>query len=390
MAGGRAAADVVVAGGGIIGCFVAYYLAQRGVRTVVVEATGIGSQASGRAAGIITPSWGPVPKEILRLHPAALRMHVELATRLPEESGTDYGYELIPHVRLVFTEAGAADLRRWQAEREAEGAQVRRLAADDARKLAPWLTCEPLGGVVSEIEPQCDAFELVRAVARAARGRGAEFRTGKVVGLRRDGDRTTGVELEGGGSIAAGAVVLAMGPWTGLAGEWLKLRLPVAPQRGQLFTLDEGADPTAGERVGVWAWDAGGFILPKRIGGTIIGTTREDGVGFSSSVTAEGRSTVVKNASRLSAAISESGIVLERACLRPVSADGNPLIGPVPGWRGAYVASGHGGNGIHFGPVTGLAIAELIADGKSKFDLAAFRPDRFVGDAAPAGRGRDA
>lgn len=385
MAGGRAA-DVVVVGGGIIGCFVAYYLAQRSVRTVVVEATGIGSQASGRAAGIITPSWGPVPKEIMRLHPVTFRMHVELAGRLPDESGIDYGYELVPHVRLVFTEAGAAALRQWRREREAEGARVRWLTTEEARKLAPWLTCEPLGGVATEIEPQCDAFELVRAVARAARRRGVEFVAGKVAGIKAEGDRAVGVNLEGGASLSAGAVVLAMGPWTGLAGEWLKLRLPVAPQRGQLFTLSEGADPTAGERVGVWSWDLGGFILPKRIGGTIIGTTREDGVGFDRSVTTEGRRSVVANAAFLSGAISERAIVSERACLRPVSADANPLIGPVPGWQGVYVASGHGGNGIHFGPVTGLAVAELIADGKTRFDIAAFRPDRF-GAPAAAGSG---
>jgi glycine oxidase len=389
MAGGRAA-DVVVVGGGIIGCFVAYYLAQRGVRVVVVEATGIGSQASGRAAGIITPSWGPVPREILKLHPATFRMHVELATRLTDESGIDYGYELIPHVRLVFTEAGATGLRQWQREREAEGALVRWLAPEDARKLAPWLTCEPLGGVATEIEPQCDAFELVRAVARAARRRGAELVAGKVAGIMTEGDRVAGVSLEGGASLSAGAVVLAMGPWTGLAGEWLKMRLPVAPQRGQLFTLSEGADPTAGERVGVWSWDLGGFILPKRIGGTIIGTTREDGVGFDRSVTAEGRRTVVANAAFISGAVSEWAIVAERACLRPVSEDANPLIGAVPGWRGAYVASGHGGNGIHFGPVTGLAVAELIADGKTRFDMTAFRPDRFGVHAASARSGAGA
>lgn len=376
MASGRTA-DVVIVGGGIVGCFIAYYLARRGVKALVIEASGIGSQASGRAAGIITPSWGSVPAGLMKLHPITFRMHVGLASQLPEESGIDYGYELIPHVKLVFTDDGVTNLKTWQAERIAEGSTVTWLSPDEARKTVPYLTGEPLGGVVSEIEPQCDAFELVRAVARAARRGGASFMSGRVAGLSRDGDRVTGVTIEDGSQVSAGSVVLAMGPWTGEAAASLQVPVPVEPQRGQLFTLSEGSDPTAGTAVGAWAWDVGGFILPKRIGGTIIGTTREDGVGFDRSVTAKGRQTVISSAARLNNTINEASIVGERGCLRPVTPDGNPLIGPVPGWRGVVVASGHGGNGIHFGPVTGAAVAELVVDGRSRIDLAAFAPNRF-------------
>lgn len=388
MPNGRSA-DVVVVGGGIIGCFIAYYLTRRGVKPLVIEASGIGSQASGRAAGIITPSWGPVPAGLMKLHPATFRMHVDLAARLPEESGVDYGYELIPHVKLVFTEDGAANLRKWQAERLAEGSSVTWLTPEEARNAVPYLTGEPLGGVVSEIEPQCDAFELVRAVARAARRGGAQFMAGRFAGLSRDGDRATGVTVQDGSQVSAGLIVLAMGPWTGETSRLLEFPVPVAPQRGQLFTLSEGSDPTAGAKVGVWAWDVGGFILPKRIGGTIIGTTREDGVGFDRSVTVRGRQNVIAGAARLNETITEASIVGERACLRPVTPDGNPLVGPVPGWRGVVMASGHGGNGIHFGPVTGTAVADLLIDGRTGYDLAPFAPGRFVsGGAKAAGKTR--
>ncbi|MBI4305577.1 MAG: FAD-binding oxidoreductase [Chloroflexi bacterium] len=382
---GRRPADVAIAGGGIIGCFVAYYLAKRGLKPVVIEATGIGSQASGRAAGIITPSWGPVPRELLRLHAATLRMHAQLARELPNLTGIDYGYELIPHVRLVLTAEGVNALKRWRSERLAEGATVEWLSPADARRAVPYLSAEPIGGTLSEIEPQCDAFEFVRAVARAARLAGTAFISGKVSGAAMSGGRVTAFNVEDGSQISAGSFVVAMGPWSGLASKWLGVRVPVEPQRGQLFTLSEGSDPTRGAKIGVWAWDTSGFILPKRIGGTIIGTTREDGVGFDRGVTAEGRRAVVANARKLASEISAPSIVAERACLRPVSADGNPLIGRVPGLDNAYLATGHGGNGIHFGPITGLAVAELISEGKPGTDLSAFDPERFVHAGAARG-----
>ena len=129
--------------------------------------------------------------------------------------------------------------------------------------------------------------------------------------------------------------------------------------------------------VGVFAWDVGGYVLPKRSGETLLGTTRELGE-FDPRVTPEGRRLILVKVRRISTRLGAARITGERACLRPLSLDGIPFIGEVPGWPGVFLAAGHGPEGVHFGPVTGLGLAELIVDGKSQFDLAPFSPARLT------------
>lgn len=372
-------AEVVIAGAGIIGCLTAYYLAQRGLTVIVVDPDGIGSAASGGAGGILTPYSGSMAPELLALSPATLALHSALVAQLLDETGIDYGYELIPHLRLVFTEDGASRLRAWQDARAADGLASEWLEPREARILAPWITGDVLGGLRSEIEPQLDAYQFVLAVASAAEKRGSRFVSGRVSGLLGPrGSAVRGVTLQDGSAVEADTVVLAMGPWAKFAGEWLGLEIPVAPQRGQILELDTGGDSAVElPAVGVFAWDVGGYVLPKRSGETLLGTTRELGE-FDPRVTPEGRRLILDYVQRISTRLGAAQITGERACVRPLSLDGIPFIGEVPGWPGVFLAAGHGPEGVHFGPVTGLGLAELIVDGNSQFDLAPFSPARLA------------
>lgn len=121
----------------------------------------------------------------------------------------------------------------------------------------------------------------------------------------------------------------------------------------------------------------GHYLVPWGDGRVIAGATRETDSGFNPRVTTAGAHEVLEEALRLAPGLADASLEEFRVGLRPVSADGQPLIGAVPGLDGAYVATGHGSTGLTLGPYTGRLVAQLVDDGEAEHDLSAFSPDRF-------------
>jgi glycine oxidase len=172
-----------------------------------------------------------------------------------------------------------------------------------------------------------------------------------------------------------------MGPWTGQAGEWLGVDLPIKPQRGQMVVLaapdPDAALDIADPRVGISAFDTGGSILRKRLSDTLVAATKED-VGFDLTTTIEARDWLLERAAQLSDRVLDAQISGQTACLRPITPDGKPYVGAAPGWRNAYIAAGHASEGIHFAPVTAAAMSELIVTGQSSHDIGPLSPARLL------------
>ena len=366
--------DVIIVGGGIIGCLAAYYLGGHGLSTVIVERDAIGSQASGNAAGILTPYSGAGGPVLQAFAEESHRLHRELAQALPEETGIGYHYGLVPFLRVALTEEDEGDLRRWYDARRREGHDLAWLSGEEGRRLSGgWLSPEARAVVPSELEPQVDPYRLVLAVATAAEALGSRIRTGEVAGIQGRDGRATGVVLADGATILGHAVLLAMGPWTKLAGPWAGLRIPVEPVRGQIVRLSvPGTQPP----FALLRIEGRGYILRKPSGEVLGGTTWER-VGFDQQATPEGQASIVEGTLRLSPRARDAGVEESRACLRPYSEDEHPIIGPAPGWENLYIAAGHGPEGILMGPSTGKYLAQLIATGRSDYDLSPFSPGRF-------------
>ena len=369
--------DVVIVGGGVIGCATVLYLARRGVSATVVEMNGVASGASGKAAGILTPYSGSCDPGLLALSPATLDLHAELAVSLPEITGIDHGYDERPHLRVAIDEEDVAVLADWQSQRRAEGFEAQWLEPAEAKSLTDWLTADIAAAIKCEFEPTVDANAFTSSMWAAAQKGGARLVQGRAVGLLADNTRrAAGVKLDDGSAVRAEHVVIASGPWAGESGDWLGFRVPVRPQKGQLLYLapaEDGESP-----VSFGAMVKGGVVLPKRLSGTIVGATREE-AGFDVTPTAEARDEILSVAARLTNRIDPSHVVEHTACLRPIPEDGVPLVGAVPGWERVYLATGHWSEGIHFAPVTGKWIADIIVDGESEYDFTALDPARFAG-----------
>jgi glycine/D-amino acid oxidase-like deaminating enzyme len=244
-------------------------------------------------------------------------------------------------------------------------------------------------GTTAQVQPAA----FTAGMMRAAEARGAELRPGNVTGLLRRGGDVVGVDLDGE-VLEGDAVVIAMGPWSVLAAQWLPLP-PVFGLKGHSLLFETGtAIPS--EALFLEYAEATGSILSPEIFPRADGTTYVCAISSESPLPADPGLVVPDDGAidrlkalcgRISPILASSRILSRQACFRPVTQDGLPLIGAVPGAPGAYVATGHSVWGILNAPATGEAMAELILDGLatavnlSPFDTArlpAMEPGRIT------------
>ena len=229
--------------------------------------------------------------------------------------------------------------------------------------------------------------EFTAAILQAAQAQGAELRSGRVTGIVRAAGsaRVGGVEVDGS-FIEGDAVVIAMGPWSVLAAQWLPLPA-VFGLKGHSLVFETGTKVPA-EALFLEYWEAPGAAHSPEIFPRSDGTTYVCAISSESPLPVD-PGEVAPDAgvmdrleamcNRLSPTLGEAKVLARQACYRPVTQDGLPLIGRVSGVEGAFVATGHSVWGILNAPATGEAVAELIADGAaSTVDLSPFDPRRLV------------
>ena len=235
-------------------------------------------------------------------------------------------------------------------------------------------------GTTAQVQPAA----FTAGMMRAAEARGAELRLGSVTGLLRRGGDVVGVDLDGE-ALEGDAVVIAMGPWSVLAAQWLPLP-PVFGLKGHSLVFETGtAIPS--EALFLEYAEATGSILSPEIFPRADGTTYVCAISSDSPLPTDPGLVVPDDGAidrlkalcgRISPILASSRILSSQACFRPVTQDGLPLIGAIPGARGAYVATGHSVWGILNAPATGEAVAELILDGATQaVDLSSFDPARL-------------
>jgi glycine/D-amino acid oxidase-like deaminating enzyme len=220
----------------------------------------------------------------------------------------------------------------------------------------------------------------------AAVENGAELRHGRVTGIVRttDGSAAEGVEVDGG-VVESDAVVVAMGPWSVMAAEWIGLPA-VYGRRSPSLIYDTGMDVPADALFLEYQLETGSAVpvevFPRANGHTLITAfSDEPPLPIDPAAVTPDQSEVDRLqmiGQRLSLALRPEKIIARQACFRPFAQDGLPLIGKVPQIEGAYVATGHSVWGILNAPATGEALVELIADGGApRTDLRPFDPARL-------------
>lgn len=346
--------DAVVVGAGIVGCSIAYELAKDGRRVVVVEKGDIGREASWAAAGILTPiHLAEYPAPLVELCLEAQRDYPRILSELKSVSDTDLEYRTIGMLMQVRDDEDARAVSGVEAWRKAHG--------EPCERTSDGLLLPNIGQVRNH--------RLTRVLAEAATKRGVEFRTNSpVTGFLRVPGRVNGVRTSRG-DLQAGTTILAAGCWAGEEAARLGIRLPVRPVRGQLLMVQ-----TPPGTLPHMILHKGRYLVPRADGTILIGSTAEE-AGFDKSVTVSGARELLERGIAMLPALKDAPLLASWAGLRPATPDRLPFLGPVPGYDGLILATGHFRNGILLGPLTGLLVRDLLR-GAPHPRLHEFRIDR--------------
>jgi glycine oxidase len=363
--------DVIIVGGGIIGCAIAFFLAKAGVRPLILERGKVSGEASSGGAGMLTAqAHTDEPGPLFDLKLASRALYEPLAEELRQRTDLDIEHRKLGHLVPALTEQDDKLVEARVAWQAARGLPAVRLTAREARELEPGLSPAVRGAGWFPEDHHVNNTALTQALASATLRLGGQVRGDcAVADLVRDGERVTGVRTLGE-TIAADTVLLCAGAWSRQFETAAGLPLPIIPAKGQIVVARLA---TPALRRVVYGTEA--YAIPRPSGEHIIGSTVEY-VGYDKRVTVDAVTGILTRTTALVPALREAEMVASWACLRPAAPDGLPVLGPIPGRRGLAVATGHFRNGILLAPITGKLMAELVTDGKPSLSLEPFRPDR--------------
>jgi sarcosine oxidase subunit beta len=367
------AADIVVIGAGAIGASIAYHLARRGARDVVVlERDLVGAGSTSKAAGGIRVQFAT------RVEIEFSQRGIAFFERFEDEMGVPCDFHQEGYLFVVTDEPTLARFRTNVALQRSLGADVRIIGPDDARALVPSLVVDDaLAAVWGPADGYASPNDVVQAYAAQARARGVRILEGTpVTGIRVEGDRVAAVDTPAG-PIATRLVVNAAGPWAPLVGRMAGLELPVDPRRRHIFVTD--AFDGIRHPMPLVTDTGSGFYCRSEQGAILmspgdIGATTE----YEAQVDWAMLEVAVEKAMRRIPALEGAQVRHAWAGLRPLTPDGRAILDWAPGVEGLYLAVGFCGHGFQHSPGVGETVAEVLLDGRSTLDIQDLRLGRFA------------
>ncbi len=370
--------DVVIIGGGVIGCSIAFELAAEKLNVVVLDRDEPARGASWAAAGMLAP--GPDSPESLPLVPFAkesLRLYPEFIAALEETSGLSAAFAREGTLAAFFAPGGERERDQMVAEYRRLGIPIEPIPLGTAREMEKGLGYAAAAVAWLPDEATVDPRSLMSALLSAIRRRNIEIRPGcDVTSLLCEKGRCTGV-VAGGERILAKTVVVAAGCYSATitnenttGGNWLARYAPTHPVRGQMVALR-----TSGISLRRVSRSERGYLVPRPDGRIIAGSTLED-AGFENRVTPAGMRKILDAALELAPGLADAEISETWSGLRPGTPDQLPILGPTD-IEGLLIATGHYRNGILLAPATAKLLRECIVNGKIASNAQAFSPMRF-------------
>ncbi len=343
---------IVVAGGGLIGTCFALEAHARGAEVVLVETTGLHSEASTAGAGIlgaeaesVTGSHGAAEAVAAREAMFAWLPHLEAATGLSARASR--------RGTLVRCTT-AAEVRQYQGWCEREAPSGRFLADAVVRDLLPSLGPCPFGAYLFDEDGALEPARLGSAVSAALQRTTVDVRCGlRVAAVAVRSGRASGLVLEGGSRVEGDVVVVAAGAWSCGLLTPLGIDDDLHPLRGQLLELR----PTRGDLRPV-LFEGKRYVVPRGDGRYVVGSTMER-VGFEKATTAEARDDLLAFVARVIPDFAGAELGAHWCGLRPFRAAGARVgATAVPG---LYTSFGHGRNGILFSRKSAVDLANALA-----------------------------
>ncbi|PTM59442.1 glycine oxidase ThiO [Desmospora activa] len=365
-------ADVIIVGGGVIGCAIAYALAEKGTEVTVLERDRIGAHASSAAAGMLGAQVEmSFPGPMLDLCLQSRERYPLWQHRLLEQTGLDIELREEGILRLARTEEEVKALQERENWQHRYGLNASWIEGEALSLSEPSLSREWLGGLHISGDGQVLAPRLVQALAQGVRVNGGSIEEGvDVHDVVTKGRRATAVETNRG-TFYGEMLVLSGGVWLSSLLSRLGMSLSVSPVKGESIALRPQRPLFQRTLFG----SEGVYLVPKRDGRVLVGATEKPG-DTRPGVTAAGAAWLLQEAIRLVPALKEAEWIDAWSGFRPRTADGLPVLGPLSAWNNVFVAGGHFRNGILLAPATGEGMAAWIL-GEKVPEWEAFSPERF-------------
>jgi glycine oxidase len=373
---------IAIVGGGIIGLSVGWYLASRGVKTIVYDRGEAGRAATWASAGMLAPNLEAEPGEekLLPLLLEGRRMWEDFARLLEEASSMAVNYRREGTLSIALTWDDMERLRFQLGFQKSLGLDVELIDGERVLEMEPSINRNVMAALYSGSDHQVDNRRVAQALKSAYLRSGGVLRERVAVdSVVVEGGRVLGISTEAGFERAE-AVVLAAGAWSReLDGIPEKLKPPVRPVKGQMLSLKTNPNNPLISHV-IWGpvrnWGPV-YMVPRLDGHLILGTTVEE-MGFDTSVTAGGLMNILRGCWEILPSIVDLPIDEVWAGLRPGSRDDAPILGPTP-IEGLIMATGHFRNGILLAPITAEVITRYILSGELPEIAQPFTIDRFIG-----------
>ena len=398
---------VIVVGGGVIGISCAYYLAKGGADVVVIEQEQIGAGASFGNAGTISAGHPPLnrpgrvskaltqmldPASPLYIHPSwnpglwrwlmgfaryCTEEHVEKAMQVMAPMGKktlalfdelirqeriECEYRVDGYYDVCSTETGLANAIHEAQIISNHGYAPEVLDSDELRRREPELGTRVLGGIYYPESATLDPGLFLKRLAEVTEQRGVSVREGeRVRSVLFEAGRATGVKLDTGREERGDEVVLSTGPLSLELAHQVGTRLPVQPGKGYHRDIPIGPNGAPRLQIACVLNETAVFCTPLYTFVRFAGTMEFSGPNL---VMRPARLRQLTEAGRLFfPGLGTARPISEWCGLRPMSVDGLPIVGPLPGVDGLTVATGHGMLGLTLAPVTGRMIADQLLEG---------------------------
>jgi glycine/D-amino acid oxidase-like deaminating enzyme len=366
-------ADVVIAGGGIAGCALAYQLAKRKVDVLLLERETLGSQSTGKCAGGVRQQFSNEANVRLQ------RLSVQLMQGFEQETGHPADFRQIGYLFVLTQPQHVEDFRHNMEMWHRVGVtEARWVDAAEAARMVPVLNVEDvLGCTFCPSDGIASPADVTTGYAEGARRLGARLKEGvEVTGIDVAGGRVQGVRTSAG-DIATRLVFNCAGAWSASIGRMAGLEIPVLPYRRHIAVT--GTFPAVSRTTPMTVdFNTSLYFHPEGDGVLMGMSDRSEPPGFGADVSWDFLEKMFEQAAYRAPALAGAGVKTAWAGLYEMTPDHQAILGSIDEVEGFWCAAGFSGHGFMQAPAAALLLTQLLMDHRSDIDVSSFAFDRFA------------
>ena len=366
-------ADVVIVGGGIMGCALAYQLRRRNVDVLLLERETLGSQSTGKCAGGVRQQFSNEGNVRLQ------RMSVGMLESFEEEIGHPADFRQIGYLFVLTQPQQVEDFRHnmdlWHRVGLSEAIWV---DPAEAQRMVPVLNVDDvLGCTFCPTDGIASPADVTSGYAAAARRLGARLKEGvAVTGIDVASGRVQGVRTSAG-DVATRLIFNCAGAWSASIGRMAGLEIPILPYRRHIAVTSTFPAVPRNNPMTV-DFQTSLYFHPEGDGVLIGMSDREEPPGYVEDVSWEFLEKMFAQAARRAPALAAAGVKTAWAGLYEMTPDHQAILGPMGEVEGFWCAAGFSGHGFMQGPAAALLLTQLLLDHTSEIDISSFAFERFA------------